>query len=117
MSLRPIPECQHFIVNSAAGGTLAVVAAVANQGVGIYRMILTVPSTITVTIQDTSGAALSQPFAFGASGGSITLDTPINLDPWWVSSVGKGIQLNASTSVQVSADIWYLQGAGQGQLA
>jgi hypothetical protein len=117
MSLRPIPECQHVIVNSAAGGTLAAVAAVANQGVGIYRMILTVPSTITVTIQDTGSNALSQPFAFGASGGSITLDTPINGDPWWNSKVGLGIQLNASTTVQVSADIWYLQGAGQGALA
>ena len=117
MSLRPIPECQHVIVNSAAGGTLAAVVAVANQGVGIYRMILTVPSAVIVTVQDTSGNALSQPFAFGSSGGSVTIDTPINGDPWWNSVVGRGIQLNASTTVQVSADIWYLQGAGQGALA
>lgn len=110
MSLRSISECSHVIINSAAGGTLAAVAAVSGQRVGIYRMILTVATTVTVTVQDTANAALSQPFAFGSSGGSITLDTPINWDPWWTSALGLGIQLNASVAVQVSADIWWLQG-------
>ena len=112
MSLRSTPECQHVIVNSSAGGTLAVVAAVSGLSVAIYRMILTVATTDTVTVQDTSGGTLSQPFAFGASGGSITLDTPINGDPWWVSATNLGIQLNSTAMVQVSADIWYLQQVG-----
>lgn len=109
-NLHRVPECAHVIVNSAAGGTLAVVAAVANQRAGIYRMILTVAAAVTVTIQDTGSNALSEPFAFGANGGSIVLDTPINGDPWWQSNTGLGLQLNASAAVQVSSDIWYLQG-------
>lgn len=109
-NLHRVPECAHVIINTAAGGTIPVVAAVANQRAGIYRMILTVATTVTVTIQDTGSNALSEPFAFGASGGSIVLDTPVNGDPWWQSSTGLGLQLNASAAVQVSADIWYLQG-------
>ena len=116
MSLRSVSECSHVIISSAAGGTIPIVAAVTSprQSVALYRMILTVASAVTVTLQDTNGGALSQPFAFGSSGGSITLDTPINWDPWWVSALGLGMQFNASGMVQVSADIWYLQGAGAG---
>jgi hypothetical protein len=109
-NLHRVSECSHVIVGSAAGGTLAVVAAVAGQRAGIYRMILTTPSTVTVTIQDTGSNPLSQAFAFGASGGSIALDTPVNGDPWWQSNAGLGLQLNLSAAVQVSADFWFLQG-------
>jgi hypothetical protein len=114
MSLRTVSECQHVIVNSAAGGTLAIVAAVAGQGVNVYRMILTTATTVTVTLQDTSGNALSQPFAFGANGGAVTIDDPMNGDPWWSSVTGRGIQFNASTNVQVSADVWFIQGVVAG---
>ena len=102
-------ECLHAIVNSAAGGVLPVVAAKAGSNCGIFRMILTTSGAVTITIQYTASNALSEPFAFGASGGSITLDTPVNGDAWWYSALGLGLQLNASATVQVSADIWYLQ--------
>jgi hypothetical protein len=110
VGLHTTSECAHAIVNSAAGGALATVPAVSGTRVGIYRMILTTPAATIVTIQDTTGAALSAPFAFGASGGSITLDTPINGDPWWVSPNGRGIQINSSAAVQVSSDVYYIQG-------
>lgn len=109
MPLRYLSDAAHVIVNSAAGGTLPIVAAVAGVRSNLYRLILTVPAAVTVTLQDTSGAALSQPFAFGTSGGSITLDVPINGDPWWTAPLGRGLQFNASAAVQVSADVWYLQ--------
>jgi len=104
------PECLHVIVsNGGAAGVTAAVAAVATQSVGIFRMILTCNGASTVTIQDTTSVALSQGFAFGASGGSVTLDVPINGDAWWQSVAGRGIQINSSAAVQVSADLWYLQ--------
>ena len=114
MTLRSVPECSHVIVDSAAGGTIPVIAAVSGLGVNIYRLILTVPSAVDVEIQDTAGNSLSQNFAFGSSGGSITVDTPINGDPWWSAATGLGIQLDASAAVLVSADIYYIQGVAQG---
>lgn len=102
-------ECAHSIVNSAAGGTLPIATGVAGQLARIYRMILTTNGAVTVTIQDTGPNALSQPFTFGASGGSITVDIPINGDPWWqATAAGLGLQFNASAAVQVSADVWYM---------
>jgi hypothetical protein len=109
-NLHRVMENQHTIINSAAGGTLPVVPAVAAQRVGIYRMILTVPSAVTVTIQDTASTPLSEPFAFGASGGTVVLDIPINGDMWFQSGLGLGVQLAVSAAVQVSADIYWLQG-------
>jgi hypothetical protein len=109
-NLHVVAECKHVIINSAAGGTLAVVAAVANQRVGIYKIVLVVATAITLTFQDTAGGALSAPYVFGANGGSITLDTQMNGDPWYQSGVGLGIQLLTSVAVQVSADIYFLQG-------
>lgn len=102
-------ECAHAIINSAAGGTLPIVSGVAGQLARIYRMILTTNAAVTVTVQDTGPNALSQPFAFGTNGGSITVDTPVNGDAWWqATALGLGLQLNASAAVQVSADVWYM---------
>lgn len=109
-NLHRVPECAHQIINSAAGGTLAIVAAVASQRVGVYRLVLVVPAAVTVTFQDTAGGALSAPYAFGTTGGSLTLDTPVNGDPWYQSGVGLGLQLLVSAAVQVSADVYTLQG-------
>jgi len=111
--LHNIPECQHAIVNSAAGGTLAIVSGVTApkpQRVGIYRMILFVGAATTLTLQDTASNALAAPWTFGAGGGSLVLDTPINGDPWWQAGAGLGVQFSSTAAVQVSADIWYLQG-------
>jgi hypothetical protein len=108
MSLRSRSETTHVII-SAAAGTTAVVAAVTGQRVGIYKMIVTVASTATLAIQDTAGGALSQTFGFGTSGGSITIDIPINNESWFQSGLNLGIQF-VVTGATVSADVWYLQG-------
>ena len=107
-NLHRIMETAHVIINTAAGGTIPVVAAVPGNRVSIYRMIITSSGAVTVTIQDTSGGALSEPFAFGTNGGAVTVDIQPNGDPWWQSALGLGIQLSASAAVQVSSDIYFL---------
>jgi hypothetical protein len=104
-------ECAHVLFSNNTIASTVAIPAVASQSAAIYRMILTCAAACNVTIQDTTAVALSQVFAFGASGGSITLDIPVNGDPWWQSVAGRGIQINQSAAVQVSADIWYLQRA------
>jgi hypothetical protein len=111
MSLLRRPECVHAIVNSAAGGTLAITGggAIAGQRVGIYRIAITVGAAVNVTVQDTGAGALSAPIAFlGAAPLPFILETPINGEPLWQSNTGLGIQLNASGAVQVNADIWFI---------
>ena len=112
MSLRTFSETSHAIIsNGGASGTTAIVAASGTTRCSIYKMILTTAGAVSVTIQDTTAVALSQVFAFGANGGSITIDIPINNEPWFGPTVaGRGLQFNISAAVQVSADVWYLQG-------
>jgi hypothetical protein len=108
-NLHRLFETNHTIINSSAGGVLPVAAALANNRSSIYALILTTPSAVTVTVQDTASVALSQPFAFGANGGAVTVDIKTNGDPWWQSALGVGLQLFASAAVQVSADVYWLQ--------
>ena len=102
-------ELAHATDNRAAGGTLAIVSAGTTlQVTNLYRMILFVGGATTITVQDTASSALSAPYNFAAAG-FLVLDISINGDPWWEAAAGKGLQLNSSNAVQVSADIWYLQ--------
>jgi hypothetical protein len=109
VGLHQLAETAHAIVSSAAGGTLPVVSALANNRSAIYKLILVTSGAVTVTIQDTNSVALSAPYAFGTSGGTLVVDTQINGDPWWITGIGAGLQLNASAAVNVAADIYYLQ--------
>jgi hypothetical protein len=110
LPLHPIPENLHALLSVAAATTTIVITAVVGKRAGIYRMILTCAAAQTLVIQDTASGVLSQTFQFGANGGSITLDIPINGDPWWNSALGLGIQFVTTTAAQTSADIWYMQG-------
>jgi hypothetical protein len=112
MSVRSGSQFQHAIIAAVNGqSTIAVVAAVPNQRVYVYRMILVVGAGgSTLTMQDTASSALSGAYPV-AAGGSITLDTDINGDPWWVTGTGLGFQINNGTNtVPVGGDVWYSQG-------
>jgi hypothetical protein len=108
MSLRTSAECAH-VFGSSSSATIALVSAVAVKRVYVYRLIVTLASpAVTVTLQDTANAALSQPFQLAANS-SITLDTPINGDPWWQSGTGLGVQFAQSGTTVIGFDVWFLQ--------
>ncbi len=108
MSLRITSEMYHVIVNSSSN-TIALVAAQPNQRVGIFRVALVVGGATTITFQDTGGNALSGPYAMAANG-SITLDVSGNMDSWWNSNTGFGVQLSQNSGVAIGGDVWYIQG-------
>ena len=109
MSLRQGQECSHILLNSSAG-TTAAVAAVATQRVHIFKMILTISTpAVTIIIQDTGGAALSQTFQL-AINGSITIDVPHNNEPWWSTGTGLGVQFVQSGTTPYGLDLWFIQG-------
>ena len=110
MALRSRFETIH-VSGALAASTTVIVSAVALQFAAIYKLIVTTSGTATLIIQDTANNVLSQTFSFGTSGGSITLDIPINNEPWWMSGNGitAGLGLQYVVTGTVNHDTWYLQ--------
>ncbi len=108
MSLRITGELSHVIVNSSSN-TIALVSAAATKRVGIFRVALVVGGATTLTFQDTASVAISGPYNMAANG-SITLDVSANMDSWWNSSTGFGVQLVQTNAQTIGGDIWYMQG-------
>lgn len=107
MSLRPLSECLHAFTN-ASTATIAIVPATPARRVCIYRMVLTNAAAATATLQDTSGAALSQQFQLPAGTVPTILETQQNGDPWWSTTAGLGVQLGQGGTVNIGVDLWYL---------
>lgn len=93
------------LVNAAGGAAPAVPAG---QRAGIFRVLITLSVAGSITIQDTTGAALSQTFNLAANG-SVVLDMPDNGDPWWQSAQGLGLQIAfTGASANLGWDVyWY----------
>lgn len=111
MSLRFRSETKHAVATGLGAGTTVIVPAVTQQFVGIYKLIVTCSATATLQIQDTGSNALSQTFSFGANGGTITLDIPINTEPWWISgnNITPGLGIQFVVTGTINYDMWYLQ--------
>ena len=106
MSLRTTPECFH-VFGSGATATIVLIPAVPGKRVLIQRMVVTLGSGNTnVTLQDTSGAAMSQPFQ-GAANELIIFNMQANGEPWWTTSPGLGFQIGQSGTVTIGYDVWY----------
>jgi hypothetical protein len=108
MSLRLLSETFHVFGNSALA-TIPVIPAVVRQRVSVYRLIITAATpAVTIVIQDTSGAALSQIFQ-GTATTLLRFDEAPGGDPWWTTAAGLGVQLVQSGTSQIGFDFWYLQ--------
>lgn len=108
MSLRTRPELQVSTVKIyAAGPAVVIVPAIAGQRVGIYRAIIQASGASTMVVQDTAGGVLSATYTFTAAQ-FLILDVPINMDPWWQSGQGLGIQLLVGVAT-INADFGFLQ--------
>lgn len=108
MSLSPIAEPAHVFGNASIA-TIPVVAAIAGSTISIHKLVITASAATTVTIQDTSGALLSQAFPMSGSK-ALILDTNDNGDPWFTAVTGLGIQLAQSGSANIGFDAFYIAG-------
>jgi len=81
------------------------------QRVGVYKAIIqAISAQATIQFQDTSNNSLSSVFTLAILG-FLTIDVPINGDPWWQTTVaGRGLQL-VTTGGTVAADVWVAFGA------
>lgn len=105
MSLKSFSECAHVFGNGSTA-TIAVLAATPGRRVCIYRFILTNAAAATVTLQDTSGAALSQQFQLPTGTMPTIMETQQNGDPIWSTAAGLGIQLAQGGTVNIGYDMW-----------
>jgi hypothetical protein len=125
MGYRFRPEGQ--LVSSLAAGfpatttTVLVAAALVLpiQRVGVFRMVLVARGASTFQFKDTAGNNISALYTLTAAGSTVTLDTPINGDPWWMTGpnftsannpIGVGLSLAVGAAI-VDADIWFAFGA------
>lgn len=118
MSLRGRSEAIHLFGNVAGAGPTTILAGVAGQIIRVYRLIIVNGAAgQTITLQDTAsgGTAVSEGFLLLANG-TVTLDTPINGDPWFFSgdrgnaATVLGLGLQWSNTAAFGYDIWVLQG-------
>src|SRR5262245_4804694 len=125
--LRFRPEAQ--LVSSLAAGfpgattTVLVTAAQLPQAfyrVGVFRMVLVARAAASsFQFKDSAGNNISAIYTLTGAGSTVTLDTPINGDPWWMTGpnftspnnpVGVGLSLAIGTGI-VDGDIWVGFGA------
>lgn len=93
------------VINSSAGGLIALCAGSSGKTVKLHRIWLVVGGPTNLTFQDGS-TPLSGPAPI-LQGGGITLD--FSGDPWYVSSTGAALNLNSSAAVQISGTAYYVQ--------
>ena len=126
MGYRFRPEGQ--LVSSLAAGfpattTTVLVAAtllpLTFNRVGVFRMVLVARGASSFQFKDTAGNNIGALYTLTAAGSTVTLDTPINGDPWWMTGpnftspnnpVGVGLSLAVGAAI-VDADIWFAFGA------
>jgi hypothetical protein len=93
-----------FLVNTAAGGDIPIVAAVAGKVVRVYRVLIIPTAAATLTWKDGT-TVVSGPLAVAING---IYNLEFTGEPWYFSSVGATINLN-STAVQISGNVWFTQ--------
>lgn len=98
-------------LDSAAGGNIDLVAAVAAQTVRVYVGYFTVASPVTVQFADSTPTTFTGAMTFGLGGGMVfpELIGPNGIEPHFVSAVGKGFRIVMGSAVQISGQFAYKQ--------
>jgi hypothetical protein len=82
-------------------------------------MILVARGASSFQFEDTAGNDISAVYTLTAAGSTVTLDTPINGDPWWMTGpnfmsptnpIGVGLSITVGAAI-VDVDIWFAFGA------
>lgn len=92
-------------IDSAAGGDIAAIAAIAGKISRIYKMFLVVTGATVITFKDGSTAltgAMSLP-----ANGAIILD--LDGQPWFLTSINSAFNINSSAATQVSGALYFTQ--------
>jgi len=92
-------------INFSASGVNLVIAGIAGQIIRVFRMIVVVGGSTSLTFQNGS-SSLTGPIPLATNEAIVlTLDTA----PWFLMSLGNPWQINSSNAVQVSGAAYYTQ--------
>lgn len=108
--LRPLSEPTHVFGN-ASTATVPIIAPMTSpdRTIAVYKLVLTASAATNITIQDTSGAALSSTIPLTGSK-ALILNQLDNNDPWFVTAAGLGVQIAQSGTANIGFDAYYLGG-------
>lgn len=103
--IRLTEQFTRVAINSAAGGTIALVAAVAAQTWKLFGIVFTVASAVTVKLSDGT-VDMTGAMSFGAGGGLIL--TPQGEPYWTAAGANRPLNLVMGSTVQISGTAWYI---------
>jgi hypothetical protein len=87
----------------AVVGTTEILAGVALKKIRVWRLTLQSISATQAYKLQSAGVDLSQVF-LGTAGVQIY---PLDIEPWYESSVGGNLQVNAFNNTRIVGQIWY----------
>lgn len=91
-------------LNISSATTTAVIAAVSNQLIKVYKAVILCAAAQTIDVKDNT-TSLTGPMTF-----AVGVPLVLNLDgnPWWVASLGNALNFTTTTTGQVSGTLYYL---------
>lgn len=93
-------------ISFSSTGDNAVVAAVANKQIRIYRLFFVVSAATNLIFKDGASVSLSGAIPFTANGG-LVLDQ--SNDPWVTTTTGNAFIINQSGTANVAGIAYYQQ--------
>lgn len=99
-------QLSRVLIDSAAAGTLNLVAGLPGTIIRVYRLLLNTHAAQLSTLQDTAPTVLIPQLSLGSQGG-IALD--FDGEPWAETAVGEGLDLVLTTAAQTSGVLSYTQ--------
>lgn len=93
-------------INFSASGDNTIIAASGSTTIRIWKLMLVVAGTTSLTIKDSAPTSFSGAMPF-TQGGSLVLD--FDSEPWYLTAAGKAFVINSSNAVQVSGTVWFSQ--------
>jgi hypothetical protein len=95
------------IIDINTATTTTLVPAVEDYTIKVYKLVLFIGGTDTLTWQDSTPTTIYPAMSFSA-GGTMVLDQ-VGI-AWMECATGTSLQLVTSAAVQVSGRLWYSQG-------
>lgn len=96
---------QTSVVSFNSTGDNTIIAAVANQGIRVYKIFFVADATTTIVFKNGS-TALSGSIPLFA-GGAFVLD--VSQEPWFMTSIGSAFVINQSGTANVGGQIYFHQ--------
>lgn len=105
--LSSVGTCQEAVIDTAAGGTVELIAATASQTIRIYKIFVYANSANNLTFKDGS-TNLMGVINLNANSGFV-VDPDANGHCPYTLTAGNAFNMTCSAASQVSGRVWFIQ--------